>query len=72
MRCIHKASGAVGLATDNKSQKRNKRNAFKRMAGTDTFKAWWKIECSRYMQMPGINLGEIKVEVRRKGRWVTE
>ena len=46
MRCTHRASGAVGVATDSKSQKHNKRNAFVRMSGTKEFKAWHKMQCS--------------------------
>ena len=45
---LHTAfSGAVGKATDTRSQRKNKQLAFKRMAESKEFKAWHKIECAR-------------------------
>jgi protein subunit release factor B len=42
VRIVHRASGAVGEAQDERSQLQNKKLAFKRMADTKTFKAWVK------------------------------
>ena len=39
-RIIHRASGAVGESREERSQLQNKRNAFRRMAGTEKFKRW--------------------------------
>ena len=47
VRCTHKESGAVGVSDDTRSQHENKRIAFQRMADTDKFKAWHKMECAR-------------------------
>ncbi|MHA1962534.1 MAG: peptide chain release factor family protein [Candidatus Thorarchaeota archaeon] len=47
VRCTHKASGAVGVATDTRSQTQNKRLAFERMANSDVFKQWHRIEVAR-------------------------
>jgi len=47
MRCTHRASGAVGVATDSKSQKVNKRNAFLRMAKSEAFQKWHHLEVLR-------------------------
>lgn len=40
VRIVHRESGAVGQATDDRSQTRNKRAAFIRMTETQTFKVW--------------------------------
>lgn len=45
--CRHRASGAVGRASDGRSQTLNKRAAFRRMAETPEFDAWLKIEAAR-------------------------
>ena len=48
-RCTHKASGAVGYAEDSRSQLTNRRAAFKRMAATETFRKWQRLEAARRM-----------------------
>ena len=40
IRCIHRPSGAVGFASDDKSQHRNKRVAFGRMARSKKMQDW--------------------------------
>lgn len=47
VRCIHSASGAVGVSREYKSQIMNKRAAFERMAKTDKFQRWAKIQASK-------------------------
>lgn len=47
IRCIHKPSGAVGYACDEKSQHRNKRLAFGRMARSKKFQDWLRMEIAR-------------------------
>jgi len=47
VRCTYKASGAVATAQDERSQRRNKVMAFKRVAETDLFREWLKIECAK-------------------------
>lgn len=47
IRCIHRASGAVGFASDDKSQHRNKRAAFRRMAESKKFQDWIRLEAAR-------------------------
>jgi len=49
VRITHPDSGAVGTATDSKSQKTNRRNAFHRLVESDRFKAWHRVECARRM-----------------------
>ncbi len=81
-RCTHIASGAVGSAEDHREQRRNKELAFQRMANTDTFKKWHKIEVARRLGHEQQDREEverlmhpryIKVEVKNeKGLWVDE
>jgi protein subunit release factor B len=78
--CFHEPSGAVGYACDERSQHRNKKIAFGRMARSKKFKDWLRLEVSRVtgerdliekkvdVQMKSENL---KVEfVDENGRWV--
>lgn len=47
VRCTHLESGAVGQSDDTRSQHQNKRIAFRRMAESNKFKSWHKIETAR-------------------------
>jgi protein subunit release factor B len=79
VRCVHRASGAVGISDETRSQHDNKRSAFRKMAETREFKAWHKLETARKMgtlidineqvdkQMRDVNL---RVEGRVDGKWV--
>ena len=49
VRCVHKASSAVGEGRDSKSQKDNKKNAFLRCVNSDKFQGWLKIEAAKIM-----------------------
>jgi len=46
VRCTHLASKAVGQAEDGRSQFQNKKLAFRRMADTDIFRKWVKVQFS--------------------------
>ena len=48
VRFIHRASGAIGEGRDQRSQLQNKESAFKRCCSSKKFKAWIKIETSKY------------------------
>ncbi len=54
VRLKHRASGAVGEATDNKSQIINKREAFKRCIATPEFQAWLKKRSAEAMGLPSV------------------
>ena len=81
VRCTHIASGAMGKAEDERSQSKNKRLAFKRMAETDKFKRWIKIEVARvtgreeeakrYAERE-IKSDRIWIEINKDGKWVME
>lgn len=44
VRCIHRASGAVGEHRDGRDQYLNRREAFKKCAESKEFKAWHHVE----------------------------
>lgn len=54
-RCVHIASGAVGICCDERSQSANKEMAFTRCCESKKFKDWHKGECARQLQKLGIN-----------------
>lgn len=49
VRCTHRASGAVGKASDGREQVLNRRRAFQRMTETQEFQSWMKVETARRM-----------------------
>lgn len=63
VRCTHIESGAVGQSDDTRSQHQNKRIAFERMAATEKFKAWHKLECAR-------RLGTLQEIEDKVDRWM--
>lgn len=77
IRVVHRESGAVGKATDERSQLQNKKLAFKRMVEHPAFQ-WWVHNKRRELET-GKTLEErvaesmkpeyIKVEVRKDGLW---
>lgn len=79
VRCTHRASGATGESDETRSQHDNKRLAFRKMAESQEFKTWHKLETAKRLgtmidinekvenQMRDTNL---KVEGKVDGRWV--
>lgn len=80
VRVVHPASGAVGTATDSRSQLQNKRQAFIRMAATDEFQKWHKRETSRRLGLPTIDdtidrmmdRQNLKIEYHNGQQWTEE
>lgn len=84
VRCTHRASGAVGESREHKSQVMNKRAAFERMAQSERFRNWHKLETARRrLHAQSIEKmindavdkamlpANIKTEVKdEKGRWM--
>jgi len=79
VRCVHKASGAVGVAQDTRDQGQNKKLAFERMARSDTFAKWHKVEVARRLgKLKDIeetvdklmHPSNIRVEGKKDGKWV--
>lgn len=48
-RCIHVESGAIGIATEEREQRKNRILAWKRCTESEKFKTWFKLECSKRM-----------------------
>lgn len=78
VRIVHRASGAVSESCKTRDQYRNKRDAFLKLAHSNKFQAWMKMETARVLGKPSIeeivdNLmreANIKTEVRGEdGRW---
>lgn len=79
VRCTHPPSGAVGQACDERYQPQNKKLAFQRMANSEKFKQWYKIEVARKTgQLQAIErqiqqeMTKIKTEIVIDGKWVEE
>lgn len=79
VRCIHRASGAVGESDETRSQHDNKSLAFRKMAESNEFRAWHKIEVAkRTGKMLDLNEKvdrmmrdrNLNVEGKVDGRWV--
>ncbi len=78
VRCVHRASGAIGESDLTRSQAQNKQIAFRKMAESKEFKTWHRIETARLLgdklsieekvdnHMQEHNL---KIEGRVDGRW---
>jgi protein subunit release factor B len=76
VRCTHIASGARGQAQDTKSQAQNKKLAFRRMAESNEFKKWHRVETARRMgTLIDVEakvekmMQDIKVEYKVNGKW---
>lgn len=80
IRITHPPSGAVGFSQEHREQGRNKREAFVRMVKSKEFEAWHRVTASIMMGKEPIEsvvegqMGpdNIRVDVKRKGRWVVQ
>lgn len=76
-RIRHRPSGAEGQAQDEREYKQNEKLAFRRLIESEKFKIWHKQEVARRL---GIlkdveakvdeEMKNVKVEVKKEGRWV--
>jgi protein subunit release factor B len=62
VRIIHRDSGCVSEAREQRDQLQNKRIAFKRLTEQPQFKAWFKVEAAKRM-MGGDRLRKINQDV---------
>jgi hypothetical protein len=72
-RVIHPPSGARGESREERSQLQNKKAAFRRMAESAKFQLWLRLTLGHIAVEEAsfeIPMSEIKVEVKRAGRWV--
>lgn len=79
VRCTHTESGAIGQASDTRSQLKNRQLAFGRMARSALFQKWLKVANARAMgRLTDINVAvelttqdqNLRVEGKESGRWV--
>lgn len=79
VRCTHIASGAVGQASDTRSQPQNRKLAFGRMARSRVFQKWLKVANARAMGRVadidreverGMEDRNLRVEGKEGGKWV--
>lgn len=76
--CHHPASGARAFSDATRSQHENKRDAFVKMANTNVFKRWHRLEIMRRLgTLADIDSKidyelrtNIKTEVKEDGKWV--
>jgi protein subunit release factor B len=76
-RCTHLPSGAVGKSEEGRSKDHNKRQAFRRMAESEKFMKWVRIEAARATGEEAIinakvakALKNVTTEIKKDGRWV--
>lgn len=78
VRITHIASGAVGECREHRSQHANKREAFRRMANSEKFRQWHRIEVARrtgrLAEMEreverAMEPRNIRIETREGGKW---
>lgn len=74
--CTHKASGAHGYSEASRSQLQNRKDAFRKMVESETFRKWHKLEVARKLgQLIDIDeevdrqMKQIKLEVKVDGKW---
>jgi protein subunit release factor A len=78
-RVTHIPSGAVGKSEEGRSQKQNRQKALRRMAESDKFRTWARIEVAkRSGEEREIKakvermMRDVKTEVVEDGKWVDE
>jgi protein subunit release factor B len=59
VRIVHRASGAVGQSSQDRSQAKNTQIAWRRMAESEKFETWRQIEAARHLGQ----LGDIEAKV---------
>ena len=63
--CTHRASGAHGYSEASRSQLDNKRDAFAKMANTEVFKKWHRMEVARRTGVEAIVQAKVEQEMRK-------
>lgn len=78
-RCTHLASGAVARSEEGRSKELNKKNAFRKMAETQEFQKWIRIETSRVTgklaeieEAIDKSMEDVKVEIKEEGKWIKD
>ena len=76
VRCVHRDSGASAYSDITRSQHENRRDAFVKMANTQKFKTWHRLETMRRLgiitqieEKVEKDLQNTKIEIRIDGKW---
>ena len=76
-RCTHLPSGSVGKSEEGRSKEQNKKRAFRRMAETEEFMKWVRIEAARITGQEAKTIARVEkalrnvvTEVRVDGKWI--
>lgn len=78
VRVVHPPSGAVGESRDERSQHVNKRTAFQRMAESEKFRRWIRMESARVSGRlaeverevdRAMHPGNLRIEAQEDGKW---
>lgn len=79
VRVRHEPSGAVAESREHREQHRNKVNAFVKMANSDKFQKWVRVEAARRVGKPSpdeiveklMEAKNIRIQHKVDGKWVT-
>lgn len=78
-RCTHLASGAVGKSEEGRSKDQNTKKAFKRMAESDKFQNWIRLEVSRVTgklqeieRAVDKSMEKVAIEIQEEGKWIKD
>lgn len=77
VRIVHAPSGAVGKASESRSQSKNKETAFRRMAETREFQTWARLKAAELAGQPSpeqvvleqMRPKNLKIEYRTENGW---
>jgi protein subunit release factor A len=72
VRIRHRASGAVGESRQERSQHKNEQIAFRRMAESDKFETWRRMEAGRLMGLFPKSIDEIVDEMMADENLIVE
>ena len=75
-RCRHLPSGAIGRATEHRTQGLNRKAAFKRMAESKEFQTWVKRKAAGAEEIErtvekSLSPENLRVEVMEEGKWTS-
>lgn len=65
IRCVHEKSGAVGECESHREQSLNKKEAFRKMAESETFRKWLDLEAKRVSGELALIEYEIDTQMRK-------
>ena len=79
VRVVHRESGAVGESRSERSQRQNKKDAFKKLVASQKFKLWmqkkvFELSCDKKKIKNQVDIAmrkeNLKIEIRENGKWI--